>query len=315
MTATPANFRAGFAALLGKPNAGKSTLLNALVGANIAAVSPLPQTTRERLCGIYTDEACQIVFVDLPGMIAATDKLNACLRENVLEEVRGVDVVIHLVDVADAEPIDAEIAAALDRVRVPIVLAVNKLDGKRLRTDAASWAGEHLAPEARARYRAMLGISARERRGLAELTAAVAPHLPPGPPLYDPEDLTDRDLRYLAQEAIRGKAYAYLHEELPYAVAVTVDEFVERDGGKWYIRATIHVERDSQKGMVIGAGGAMLKKISQAARTDIEALCDAPVFLELWVKVRENWRRSDGALREFGIRQSPKKNPRRGRGR
>lgn len=294
-------FRSGFAALLGKPNAGKSTLLNRLIGAKIAAVSALPQTTRERFHGIYNDDHRQIVFVDLPGMMEPTDRLNECLKQNVLDGLQDVDVVIHLVDVQDSEPVTTAIAEAFHRISTPIILVVNKLDGKRARTDAGSWAGENMTAEHQRRYAAVAGVSAWDGRGVEKLVHAVGAFLPEGPPLYDPEILTDRDLRYLAQELIREKAFTYLHQELPYSTAVEIEEFKEREGAKWYIRAVIFVERDSQKGMVIGKKGEMLKKISTAARKEIEVLCDAPVYLELFVKVLPKWRTRDTELKRFGF--------------
>lgn len=295
-------FRSGFVALFGKPNAGKSTLLNQIIGERLAAVSALPQTTRERFQGIYTDESCQIVFVDLPGMIGATDRLNECLRVNVFEGIGEVDVIIHLVDVADDEPINEDVEAALALIRSPMVLAVNKIDGRRANVDAGSWAGERIPASIRNRYSGILGISATRGSGVDELLKMVATKLPEGPPLYDPDILTDRDMRFLAQEMIREQAYKFLHEELPYAIAVEIDEFKERETGKWYIRATLHVERDSQKGMVIGKKGETLKKISQSARKEIERICDAAVFLDLWVKVKPKWRKNDSDLRRFGFK-------------
>ncbi|CAN5465548.1 GTPase Era [soil metagenome] len=303
-------FRAGFAALLGKPNAGKSTLLNSLVGAKIAAVSALPQTTRERLAGIYSDDTRQIIFVDLPGISEPDDRLNECLHANVLDELAGVETIIHLIDAADDHPLTEQVLVALGLVRKPIILAINKCDGKRAKIDAAAWAGERLPAELRARYVAMLTVSARDRVGFDALLAEITKLLPESQPLYDPESLTDRNLRHLTQEMIREKTFLHLHEELPYAIAVQVEEFEEREQGKWFISATIFVERESQKGMVIGRGGAMLKRISQEARIEIERLCEAPVYLELRVKVRENWRKKDWDLREFGFKPPKKKRKR-----
>lgn len=296
-----ANFRAGFAALLGKPNAGKSTLVNTLLGSRLAAVSNLPQTTRDRFQGILTDDHRQIIFVDLPGMVAASDRLNECLRQNVLDALDGIDVVLHLVDVNDREPINEDIEAALAQVKVPTLLVLTKNDGKRSKTDASSWVGENLPEAIARRYHSIHAVSAFSGRDLEGLVDDITGLLPENPPLYDPEILTDRDMRYLAQEMIREKVFHFLRDEIPYATAVLVDEFKEREEGKWYIRATIHVERDTQKGIVIGKGGMTLKQISQTARRDIEKICDAPVFLDLWVKVREKWRRHDASLREFGL--------------
>lgn len=300
-------FRSGIVALLGKPNAGKSTLLNAITGAKLSAVSALPQTTRERTAGVHTSDDCQIVFADLPGLITPGDRLNETLRDNVLEGIAQVDAVLHLIDVADDKPLPDEIVEALARVKAPVILAVNKIDGKRAQVDAGSWAGERIPAAQRKLYRAIVGISAQTKKNLPELLAQITRLLPEGPHLYDPDVLTDKDLRFLAQEMIREKLFLHLHEELPYATAVLVDEFKEREGAKWYVAATIYVERESQKGMVIGKGAEMLKKISQSARADIERLCDAPVFLELRVKVRENWRKKEHDLRFFGYQGRSRK--------
>ncbi|MCC6545884.1 GTPase Era [Candidatus Sumerlaeota bacterium] len=293
-------FRSGIVALLGKPNAGKSTLMNAITGAKLSAVSALPQTTRERTAGVYTDDNCQIVFADLPGLMKPLDRLNETLRDNVLDGITQVDAVLHLVDVGDDRPFPDEMVEALARVKAPVILAVNKVDGKRAQVDAGSWAGEKISAEQRRLYRAIIGISAQAGKNLQELVALIVKLLPEGPHLYDEDVITDKDLRFLAQEMIREKLFLHLHEELPYATAVLVDEFKEREGAKWFISATIYVERESQKGMVIGKGAGMLKRISSAARVDIEQLCDAPVFLELRVKVRENWRKKENDLRFFG---------------
>ncbi len=300
MTEQP-SYRAGFAAFLGKPNAGKSTLLNALVGEKLAAVSPLPQTTRDRFAGIYNDDDRQIVFVDLPGLINPSDRINECLRQNVIDGIEGVDVVIHLIDVADREPLLNGMAELLANTRVPMILVINKIDGKQARVDAGSWAGENLPREIVARYTKIIGVSARDGRNLDELLKAITEHLSEGPPLYDPEILTDRDMRYLCQEMIREKAFLYLHEELPYSTVVEIEEFQERDNEKWYILAYVYVERESQKGIVIGKGGGTLRKISTAARQEIERICQASVYLELRVKVLEKWRKNDRDLRRFGL--------------
>jgi GTP-binding protein Era len=310
---SPAGHRCGFVAIFGRPNAGKSTLLNKLVGTRLAAVSPLPQTTRERTAGIWSVDNAQIIFVDLPGLAPGDDRLNECIRHQVLEGLEGVDLVLHLVDVNEPAPFNEDVLAVLAGIKRPLVLALNKLDGKRAKVDVGSWFGEQVPPEARARYRGVVGLSATTGQGIDKLQEVLRSLLPEAEPYYDPETLTDRDMRYLSQEMIREKAYHYLREELPYAVAVQIDEFKERDEEKWYIRATIWVERDSQKGIVLGKGGETLKRISSAARRDIEQLCDAPVFLDLWVKVREKWRRNENDLRELGLMPSKKKNQARRR--
>jgi GTP-binding protein Era len=185
-------------------------------------------------------------------------------------------------------------------VKTPVILVVNKVDRKSNVFDAPSWAGELPPPFDATRYRKILGVSALHNGGLKELVSIIEGLLPHGEMLYDPDQLTDRNLRFLAAELIREKVYHFTHEEIPYSTAVEIEEFHEHQVGKNFIAAIIHVERDSQKGIVIGHGGAMLKKISTAARRDIERLLDGPVFLQLHVKVSREWRRSERALREFG---------------
>ena len=292
-------FRSGFVALLGLPNAGKSTLMNALVGEHLAAVSGLPQTTRDRIHGILTDDAMQAIFVDLPGLVQPDDKLNEALRARVLESLDDADVILHLVDPSMQPPITEEIAGLLDRVTTPVLMVVTKLDHEGDGFDPRRWASGQVHFAAR-RYQAILAVSSLLRSGLPQLVEEVRALLPEGPAYYDPEDLTDRDMRFLASEMIREKVFHYLHQELPYAIAVEIEEFKERERGKWHVAAAIHVERDSQKGMVIGKGGSTLKKIGQAARQSIEGLVGAGVFLDLHVRVTKDWRRDAARLREFG---------------
>jgi GTP-binding protein Era len=301
MQDSPAGFRCGFVAIFGKPNAGKSTLLNRAVGARLAAVSPLPQTTRERTTGIWSSDKAQVIFTDLPGIAPGDDRLNECIRQNVLDGLNGVDVVVHLIDVNEPNPFNEDVIAIIREIGQPLVLAINKIDGKKARVDPGSWFGEQVPEDLRPKYRTVVGLSAATGAGVDKLQEVLCGLLPEAEAMYDPELLTDRDMRYLAQEMIREKAFHFLRQEMPYAVAVQIDEFKERDEEKWYIRATIWVERDSQKGIILGQGGETLKRISTAARRDIEQLCEAPVFLDLWVKVRDRWRRNDNDLRELGF--------------
>ncbi|MCB2156028.1 GTPase Era [bacterium] len=306
-------YRAGFVAILGKPNAGKSTMVNALLGEKLAAVSGLAQTTRDRIHAILSGDDYQIIFVDLPGLVEATDKLNEALRNRVLDSIDGVDCIVHLVDVTDDEPVTEDMAELIARINVPMILAVNKIDKKSAGFDAKSWAGE-LRPRVDPKnYRAIFGISAQFGKNLDALREEIRATLPPGPPLYDPEQLTDRDMRFLAAELIREKVFHFTHQEVPYSTAVQIEEFAERSTGKWFISAVIHLERDTQKGIVIGKKGTMLKQISMAARKDIEALTGEGVFLELHVKVTKNWTKNESRLREFGYDTRPHKGGRRRR--
>jgi len=300
-------FRCGFVAILGKPNAGKSTLANRLVGNKVAIVSPRPQTTRERINAILTDDESQMIFVDTPGLVEPRDKLNRALVESIHQALDGIDAVVHLVDVTDPDPLAPPAPETLAAIQAPLVAAINKVDLlpgpfdlRRRLDEKPGW----LDP---ARYVAIHPVSALTGAGAAPLIATLRPLLPEGPPLFDPEITTDRDLRWLAAESVREKAFNLLGEELPYCVAVQTEEFQEREDGKWFIRVVIYVERESQKGIVIGAGGQELKKIGQLARADIETLAGHPVFLELWVKVRKNWRKDENELRRFGYIVKPEK--------
>jgi GTP-binding protein Era len=300
-------FRCGFVALLGEPNVGKSTLLNAILDFKVAIVSHKPQTTRDRITGIYTDDSCQILFADTPGVMEPRDRFNECLRDRALEAVEGADVVYHLVEAPAPRPLPPAASAALERLRKPVLLVANKSDRIQGKGDwegsaRAALGGEGMASFDLELYRDVFFISALRRKGIEPLLDATRALLPVGPPLYDPDQLTDRDLRFLASEIVREKILEHAHQEVPYAVATRTEEFCEREGGKHYVRVAIYVEHDSQKAILVGKGGAMLREIGAAARPEIEALADHPVYLELWVKVRKNWRKRDSALREFGFR-------------
>ncbi len=294
-------FHCGFAAILGRPNAGKSTLLNRLLGEKIAIVSAKPQTTRDRIRGILSRDDFQIIFIDTPGIIEPHDRLNEALMVNVREALDGIDVALHLIDVTEPPEISDAEAAVIGAIPCPRILVPTKIDRLANPNDLAHWRSKAAFdfPET------VIPVSAVAGEGITELIEAVRGHLPEGPALFDPEDLTDRDLRFLAAEAIREKVFELTGQELPYATAVMIDEFSEREDAKTLIAATIHVERESQKGMVVGKGGRMVRDIGQAARRDIEALMGGGVFLDLRVKVRKNWRKRDADLRRFGYRPPP----------
>jgi GTP-binding protein Era len=301
-TAPPAVVtRAGFVALLGRPNAGKSTLLNALVGEHLAAVSPKEQTTRHKIPGFRTTEDAQIVFLDTPGLLDPRYLLQEAMLATALESLEGVDLVYFLVD-HDA-PTDRE-RDALRRLAargIPVFLVLTKADASspdRLEAreaawrDAAAWAGTQR-------------VSAFTESGIEKLLEATHARLPEQPFFYPADQVTDLSLRFVAAELIREACYDELGDELPYSVHVGVDEWKEPDsaGGKTVIRATIYVERESQKAIVIGEGGRKLKAIGTRSRHAIEILVDGPVYLALWVKVRKKWSRREGDLRWFGYRR------------
>ena len=294
-------FRSGFIAILGKPNVGKSTLVNTLLGQKIAAVSPRPQTTRRRQLGILTTTDAQLVFVDTPGVHTPRHKLGQFFNQEAEEALAGVDIILFLVD-ASSEPDedDQRIASLVGmlRHRPDLVLGLNKLDLLSAETlEKRRAAYQALVPEAPA-----LVFSATSRLGLEDLIAALTARLPVRPPEFPEEQLTDLYEREIATELIREAALIFLRDEVPHAMAVRLDEFTERGEEGAFISATLFVERDSQKGIVIGEGGAMLKKIGSAARKEIEAMSGRKVFLELRVKLSKNWRDDEDALRRFGYK-------------
>ena len=295
--------RAGFASLIGRPNVGKSTLFNRLLGQKLAIVSPKPQTTRNRIRGIVTRPAGQVVYVDTPGLHPPRGKLGRFLAATVTQALEEVDVVILVADAT--APVDADAAEAFEALRsvsAPAVLALNKVDlvpdKAKLLPRLEAYAGRHP-------FRALVPISAKKGTGVDRLEAVTLELLPPGPALYPADTVTDQPETLFVAETIREKLFQTLRQEVPYACAVRVEELVERGpDAPLYIRGEIFVERASQKGIVIGEGGAMLKRIGQAARRELEAFFGVRVFLDLRVRVREDWRQDDRALRELGYQRT-----------
>ncbi|MGD0751673.1 MAG: GTPase Era [Anaerolineales bacterium] len=300
------DFRSGFIAILGKPNVGKSTLVNAILGQKIAAVSPRPQTTRRRQLGILTLPDAQLVFVDTPGVHAPKHKLGQFFNQEAAEALDGVDVVLFLVD-ASLEPDDEDRQAAsllwgLKR-RPDLILGLNKMDkvpAPALELVQAEY--QKLVSDALA-----LAFSAASHRGLKELLEAITARLPIRSAEFPEDQITDLYEKEIAAELIREAALVFLRDEVPHALAVRMDEFSERENGNAYISATLLVEHDSQKGIVIGEKAAMLKKIGSAARMEIESMSGRKVFLELRVKVEKDWRDDENALRRLGYKVKGKK--------
>ena len=295
--------RAGFASLIGRPNVGKSTLFNRLLGQKLAIISPKPQTTRNRIRGIRTRPAGQIVYVDTPGLHPPRGKLGQFLASTVRQALEEVDLVILVADAtAPVEPATGETFQALRSVAAPVVLALNKVD---LVPDKSRLLPRLEAYAARHPFRALVPISAKAGTGVARLEAAALELLPVGPALYPAETVTDQPETLFVAETIREKLFLAMRQEVPYACAVRVEEAVERGPeAPLYIRGEIFVERDSQKAIVIGVGGAMLKKVGQAARRELEAFFGVRVFLDLRVRVRRDWRENDRALRELGYQRT-----------
>jgi len=286
--------------VIGRPNVGKSTLINTLLRQKIAVVSPRPQTTRRTQLGILTIEGAQIVFVDTPGLHAPRHKLGEALNLAAEETLEGVDEILWIVDASD-EPKDEDrqIASLLMRLKHPptFILGLNKIDRISEEVLAKRRAAfTELLPSAQA----VLSFSATRGDGCSELLAALSAHLPVRPPDYPEEQVTDLRERDLVADLIREAALIYLRDEVPHSLAVRVDEFTERGQAGAYIAATLFVERDSQKGIVIGQDARMLKKIGSAARREIEVMSGRKIFLQLRVKVLKEWRNDETALKRLG---------------
>lgn len=288
-------FRTGFVGLAGVPNVGKSTLVNRIIGQKISIVSDRPQTTRERICGIFTDARMQAVLVDIPGILEPKDQFNEALMESAAQGLNGCDLVLHLRDARrPTGPADEPVREMIRKSGRRVWLVWNKID----RAPGRMFPGQSdLLP-----YDRVFGISAKSGRGVPVLLDALAEVLPEGPPLYDPEQLSDRDMRFLAAEMVREKLFRYLGDEIPYALATFTETFDETADEKIYIRIVILTEREAHKPIIIGQGGALLKKIGQGARQEIEQMVQRPVYLELWVKVRPKWRKDEYQLTQLGLK-------------
>ncbi len=291
------DFRCGYIALIGRPNAGKSTLLNRLVAEKLAITSPKPQTTRHRLLGILNLAGAQLLFLDTPGVLEPKDHLNLSLVEAALSSLAEADVVVWLVEPRAPDLRDQVLLPRVQALDKPLIIALNKIDLlDKLRLLPIMAAYHQHFPES-----PVVPVSALAGDGLPGLVAEIVQRLPQTPPLFPEEQLTDRTERFLVTEIIRERLFHHTGEEIPYAVAVAVEEFDEsRRPELVRIRVVIYVEKTSQKGIVIGKGGRLLKQVGQEARQEAERLLQAKVFLDLWVKVWKNWRRDPRALRQFG---------------
>jgi len=290
--------KCGLVAIIGAPNAGKSTLLNRMVGQKIAITSPKPQTTRNRILGILTRPKSQLVFIDTPGMHTTEKKFNVRIVKVAISALDDVDQTLWVVDAAAPDSnTDQFIACHLGQKQYPLVLALNKIDRvekPKLLSLIATW-------QKRFSFKAIVPISARTGEQVDELVSVLESQLPNGPALYPEDHLTDMPERFIAAEMIREKVFRYTGQEIPYSVAVTVETFKDRPQKKVaHIDATIHVERPSQKMIVIGKKGAKLKEIGQKARLEIEKMLGVKVFLNLFVRVEKKWSRDAKALRKLG---------------
>jgi len=286
--------RAGIVTLAGRPNAGKSTLLNRILGQHLSITSPKPQSTRERIVGILSreqPEPVQMIFFDTPGLLEPRDDLQRAMRSAALAALGDADVIVYLTDATEGPPEPLAVAASLDTPpRAPVLIALNKVD--RLSPAQRAELGSTESPS--------FPLSATTGEGVEPLLEAIVARLPESPFLYPADDISTQPLRFFAAELIRETALEQLREEIPHSLAVAIDEFRETRT-PLYIRAVIYVERESQKGILLGSKGTRIGQLGKAARLKIERLVDTAVYLDLWVKVLPNWRRDPAALRRLGF--------------
>jgi len=292
-------FKSGFVAVVGRPNVGKSTLINALIDDKIVIVSDKAQTTRNRIVCVYTDEKKQIVFMDTPGIHKPKHKLGEFMVDQAVDSLREVEAVLFVVAANEKRgPGDNFVIEQLRKVNVPVFLIVNKIDTmEKQDLLEAIVSYENSYP-----FEAVVPISAKEKDNIEEVVNLLEKHLPEGPKYFPDDMITDQPERLIISDIVREKILLQTHDEIPHAIAVDVDEMKTREDGTAYVRATIYVERDSQKGIIIGKQGAMLKTIGRQARGDVERLLATKVFLDLWVKVKKDWRNKSGMLSELGYR-------------
>lgn len=300
MKMTENNFKSGYVSVVGRPNVGKSTLLNAIIGEKISAISSKPQTTRQNITFIHTDDDSQIIFLDTPGIQRPKNKLGEFMLTESKESIDEADVITYIVDtskkIGKAERSIIDILKEYQG-KLPIILLINKVDTIKkdeLLEIISMYADEGIFNE-------IIPISAMKNDGVDIYIETLKKYLKPGP-MYYPEDMiTDKNERFIVAEIIREKGLRYLNEEVPHGLAISIEKFKKREDKNIYdIEANIYVERDSHKGILIGKGGSMLKRIGTEARVDAERLLDAKVNLQIWVKVEKNWRERDNLVKRFG---------------
>ncbi|SFF00568.1 GTP-binding protein Era [Paenibacillus catalpae] len=296
---TQSKFRSGFVAIIGRPNVGKSTLMNHLIGQKIAIMSDKPQTTRNKIHGVYTTDTSQIVFLDTPGIHKPQSKLGDYMMKTAEGALKEVEAVLFLIDVADGlGGGDRFIIEQLKKVDTPVFLVMNKIDKvqpEQLLATITQY--KDLYP-----FAEIVPISALQGNNVETLLAQLQKYLPEGPQYYPADQVTDHPEQFVVSELIREKILHMTREEIPHSIAVGIEDMRVQENGVVYIGAVIFVERDSQKGIIIGKKGALLKEVGKQARRDIEALLGSRTFLELWVKVKKDWRNQERVLKDFGFR-------------
>lgn len=291
--------KSGFVSIVGRPNVGKSTLVNKLIGSKIAIVSDKPQTTRTRIQGILTSEQGQIIFIDTPGIHKPKHLLGEYMMKVSTQSLEEVDLIYYITDVTN--PFGSGEQYIIDQLKnskVPIFLLVNKLD--LVEPEEIQRFMQPFCHQMK--FTECIPVSAAQGTNLERLLESTYQYLPEGPLYYPEEDLTDQPVSFIVAELIREKALILTRDEVPHSLAVEIEEFKHQGPGKVYIRAVINTERDSQKGIIIGKKGQMLKKIGEQARADIETMMEASVYLDLWIKVKKNWRDNQNNLNQLGYR-------------
>lgn len=293
-------FHSGFIALVGRPNVGKSTLMNAVLGEKISIVSSHAQTTRNKITGVWNGENCQAVFLDTPGMHKPQSKLGEVIRQATVDALDEVDIIVFIC--ACDDPLgagDRYILKLIADRKVPVFLVLSKIDlisREKLMKKIVQYSGIYS-------FKEIIPLSAVTGDNVEEFTRLIAKYLPEGPKYFPDDMITDQPERNIVQEIVREKLLLRTRDEVPHAIGVFAEEFAERDNGKVYIRCTIYVERDSQKRIIIGKDGAMLREAGREAREEIQRLIGAPVYLDLWVKVSRDWKNKDYVLRELGYKE------------
>lgn len=291
-------FKSGFVAIVGRPNVGKSTLMNKIIGQKIAIMSDKPQTTRNKIHGVYTSDEQQIVFLDTPGIHKRQSKLGDFMNQTALNTLGEVEAALFLIDASEGMGGgDRYIAEQLKNVRTPVILVMNKID--KVEPEALL----PLIEEYRKlhNFAEIVPVSAMHGNNVTTLLEQIGKYLPEGPQYYPEDQVTDHPEQFVCAELIREKILQMTREEVPHSIAVTIEDMKVQDNGVVYISAVIFVERDSQKGIIIGKQGAMLKEVGKRARTDIQNLLGSRIYMDLWVKVKKDWRNQERVLRDLGF--------------
>ena len=293
------NFKSGFVTIIGRPNVGKSTLMNHLIGQKIAITSNKPQTTRNRIQTVYTDmERGQIVFLDTPGIHKAKNKLGEYMVDVAEKTLKEVDVILWLVEPTTFIGAgERHIAEQLSKIKTPVILVINKIDTVKSKEEILTFIAAY---KDILNFAEIIPVSALKEMNIEDVKSSIFKYLPAGPQFYDEDTVTDQPMRQIAAELIREKALRMLDDEIPHGIAVVIDQMKERPNGIIDVDATIVCERDSHKGIIIGKQGAMLKKIGSNARYELEQMLEQKVNLKLWVKVKKDWRDSDFLVKNFG---------------